>query len=376
MGWERRPFQGGLLAATRGARTVTALGHAAVDRAVIVLAKASRPRPSAAAASRIEAETLAALSMFGARGWLDRPESYHLTPPPMREPEVARTHVPGLPALERIRFDSGYQPHPGEPGRDRWLACEANRTAGALVLRHRGPGRWLVCMHGAGMGTPATDLAAFDVTWLHRRLGLNVAIPVLPRHGPRRSGHRPMVEFPTEDVLDNVHGLAQAAWDVRRLLDWIRAQGATRIGMQGLSLGGYVAALCAAFEPDLDCVLACIPAADWPALFREHYPPTDPLSVTMTSEASQRVHVVVSPLALEPRVPRERRVIVAGAQDRLVNRVHQVDALWERWGRPDLHWHPASHLGFLASRSRRTILAELLARFDLVDSQDGVPCNV
>ena len=43
-------------------------------------------------------------------------------------------------------FDSGYQPH-GEPGRVADHA--ANRGSHALVLRHREPQPWLVCVHGA-----------------------------------------------------------------------------------------------------------------------------------------------------------------------------------------------------------------------------------
>ena len=82
-------------------------------------------------------------------------------------------------------------PHPGEPGRERWLAYEANRTGHAWLLKHPGPPRpWLVCVPGYRMGRPAVDFTGFRAGWLYKTLGLNVAIPVIPLHGPRRVGSR------------------------------------------------------------------------------------------------------------------------------------------------------------------------------------------
>ncbi len=62
------------------------------------------------------------------------------------------------------------------------------------------------------------------VAWLHEGLGLNVVLPVLPMHGPRARNLPKAAAFPGEDLLDNVHGSAQAVWDIRRLLSWIRLQ--------------------------------------------------------------------------------------------------------------------------------------------------------
>ena len=81
---------------------------------------------------------------------------------------------------------------------------------------------------------------------LHEDLGLNVVLPVLPMHGPRARGLPKGAVFPGEDVMDNVHATAQAVWDVRRLLSWIRTQEpAAPIGLNSVSLGGYVASLVA-----------------------------------------------------------------------------------------------------------------------------------
>ena len=62
---------------------------------------------------------------------------------------------------ERLTWDSGFAPHPGEPGGERWMAFEPNRTASAVVVRHaaaRGPGS--IAVHGFCMGFPFMDFRA------------------------------------------------------------------------------------------------------------------------------------------------------------------------------------------------------------------------
>ena len=58
-----------------------------------------------------------------------------------------------------------------------------------------------------------------------------------------------------------MHALTQTAWDIRRLLAWLRDEGAERVGITGLSLGGYSTALVASLEDNLECAIAGIPAA-------------------------------------------------------------------------------------------------------------------
>ncbi len=60
------------------------------------------------------------------------------------------------------------------------------RTSGSFVTRGE-PRPWILCIHGYGMGTGRLDLEAFEVEWLHRHLGLNVALPVLADARPTRA---------------------------------------------------------------------------------------------------------------------------------------------------------------------------------------------
>ena len=69
------------------------------------------------------------------QGWVDDPMSYHRDPPPLIHVNHNRRRYL-FQTFDTISFDSGYEPHWGEPGRERWLSYEENRKARALVLRH------------------------------------------------------------------------------------------------------------------------------------------------------------------------------------------------------------------------------------------------
>ncbi|MGI8491385.1 MAG: alpha/beta hydrolase family protein, partial [Acidimicrobiales bacterium] len=200
---------------------------------------------------------------------------------------------------------------------------------------------------------------------LHRELGLNVALVVLPMHGPRQTPGTSRGEgFMSIDLIDSVHGMAQAAFDTRSVIGWIRAQdGRVPIGVYGISLGGYAASLVASLEDDLACVVAGIPATDIPDLYRRH----STAAIRRRAFASgalgpeaDAVHGVVSPLVLAPRVPKERRFIFAGAGDRM-STATQARRLWEHWDRPRISWYQGGHIGSVMAGAAQGFVASALA---------------
>ena len=74
---------------------------------------------------RVADELSRAHDLFSERGWLDDPASYHQDPPPLEEPAVTKGWALGH-GYERLWWPSGYTPHLGVPGTDRWLAFEGN----------------------------------------------------------------------------------------------------------------------------------------------------------------------------------------------------------------------------------------------------------
>lgn len=334
----------------------------AVDEAILAQMTLSAPaRALRMDGARVAGEVKEALAMYRDRGWLEKPMSYHETPPPLDRVETKSARVRGL-AYERVSFESGYEPHDGEPGRDRYVSYAPPRTAHAWMMRHREERPWLVCIHGYQMGMPLVDFGAFRPEWLHRRLGLNLLLPVLPLHGPRKIRRVSGDGMLAGDLLDTVHALAQTAWDLRRMMSWLRSQGATQIGVFGLSLGGYSTALLSAFDADLACAIPGIPATDFARLSWRHGPPdslraAEELGVGLNETIDLKK--VISPLVLEPRVAFERRYIFGGSSDQLVP-PDQVRDLWLHWGKPKIQWYPGAHVTFGAHPPVRQFIESAL----------------
>ena len=326
------------------------MGHAFADEAVIAGFRVMKSPSPPSALIRAEGEAQAALELYGEQGFLADPASFHPLPPAIERPTARWDRTRRL-RYERLSFESQYEPFDGEPGRDRWLSYSANRRSRAWVLRHPEPRPWLVCVHGTSMGKPNLDLNLFRARWLHQDLGLNVVFPVLPLHGPRGEGLPAHAAFPGEDVMDNVHGIAQSVWDVRRLLGWARQQDGTPVGITGVSLGGFVAAMVAGLEPDLACALLGVPAVDLIDLIDHHSTRGRDPQYLRVLDLARHVGVVVSPLSVTPQLPLERRFIYAGLADRLAHPRHQVGRLWEHWGRPEVLWYKGGHVAFARSKA-------------------------
>ena len=334
--------------------------------------KARRPVSRPRAFERIDREVLAALEFYGDKGWLEKPKGFFVPPPPLSNVTVRQ--VKGRkPTFYRIDFESGYAPHPGEPGRERWLGYTANNREYALLLRHPEPRPWLVCVHGTEMGRAALDLTAFRAWQLHEEFGLNVVLPVLPMHGPRARGLPKGAVFPGEDILDDVHATAQAVWDIRRLLTWIRLQEPqSPIGLNSLSLGGYIAGLVASLEKGLTCAILGVPVVDVVDVLRRHagLARNDPRRRTL--ELAAPIGRMVSPLSLTPLVPMPGRFIYAGVADRLVHPREQVTLLWKHWGRPQIMWYPGGHIGFFRSRPVQRFVRDALVQSGLLDGSPAL----
>jgi len=334
----------------------------AADDAMLALFDLALPNPTDEEGRRHVSELEAAEALFSAQGWLEKPETFHAAPPPFAAVASEKRRFARA-DFEHLRVESGYAPHAEEPGRERWLGYAGPRDAHAWLLRAADPTRpWLVCIHGYRMGHAPIDLTAFRAAQLRDRLGLNVLLPVLPLHGPRRIGRLSGDGYISGDVVDMVHAEAQAMWDLRRWLGWIRGQGSAKIGVYGLSLGGYNAALLATLDAELACVVAGIPATDLAALVWQH----GPEHILRIAEhrgfdraRAERVLRVVSPLALAPLVPHERRWIFAGSADQLVPAGH-VQRLVEHWGEPRTLWYEGAHLSFGAHGEVTRHLAEAL----------------
>jgi hypothetical protein len=341
-------------------------GQALRDEVVLVGLQLSRPVSSGEDFDRITHEVNDALDYYGQRGFLANPKAFFASPPPLTELDLHHVHRRHR-SYQRFVFDSGYTPYAGEPGRERWLSYAANNREYGLLLRHPEPRPWLVCVHGTEMGRAGVDLRLFRAWRLHEDLGLNVVLPVLPLHGPRKRGLPKTATLPGGDVMDNVHATAQAVWDIRRVLTWIRLQEPqSAIGLTGMSLGGYMAALVASLDGGLTCAILGVPVADLVDVLSRHsgLSRDDPRRDTI--EMARPLGRMVSPLSLTPRVRLQGRFIYGGLADRVVHPREQVIRLWEHWGKPEIVWYPGGHTGFFRSRLVHDFIDTALERSGLV----------
>jgi hypothetical protein len=324
-------------------------------------------------AVRVQREATEAYALFDEMGWFSEPATYHRNPPPLEGPDIETIEHKGR-EIECLTFDSLYEPHENEPGRERWLSYRRNPTARAWILRHQDEQRpWLICVHGIRMGTLNKSLHRFQPEYLHEELGLNLIMPVLPMHGPRDTGGLISGERTLSgDVMDTLHTGAQAMWDLRRLVWWLReSEGAPAIGALGHSLGGYAVSLLASLEEDLDCVVAGNPAVDPSHLFWNNAlaVATHSLSAEgIREETFKALLRPVSPLALEPVVPHERRAIFAGVVDRVVPPV-QAHSLWRHWEQPRIGWYQGAHQRFIRASEGREVLEETLRAADMLPKE-------
>jgi hypothetical protein len=350
------------------ARPTLALAtEAFLDEIVLTGFRLLRSAPDATRLEWINREVSAALEFYGQQGWLEKPEGFFAASPALTDVTVRTVNNMGR-TYERLFFDSGYEPHAGEPGRERWLSYTGNNREYGLMLRHREPRPWLVCVHGAEMGRAALDPTLFRAWHLHSDLGLNVVLPVLPMHGPRARGLPKGAAFPSEDVLNDVHGAAQAVWDIRRLLSWIRSQQPeAMIGLNGISLGGYLTSLVASLDDGLTCAILGVPAVDLVELVNRHAGLSGHDALGQTMRLAKPIGRMISPFALTPRVPMQGRFIYAGIADRLVHPRDQITRLWQHWGRPQIHWYSGGHTGFFRSRPVQQFIDDALVQSGLVD---------
>lgn len=279
----------------------------------------------------------------------------HRPPPPLASLGLRRRKVGRL-RFEHLEFES----RPDLPPSLMEAGYGKVEVAHARVLRHEGaPRPWVVWVHGAEQGR-VDDLFAFRAGHLHHDLGLNVAMPVLPQHGPRRDLGR---SWPGFDLLGNIATMMRAVSDVRAVVGWIHEQEPVSVSVVGMSLGGPVAALTAGLDDRVDGVVAIVPMLDAHATIAHHTAKTGgrgkKLAALLRSEPVKAVGTVVDPTALEPHAAPDRRLVVAALGDRMTS-VRAAQRLHSSWG-GQVHWHAGGHIGHLISGDVKAALDEFLA---------------
>jgi len=251
--------------------------------------------------------------------------------------------------VELLSFESAFEPLNPEL-RAGWRDRRRNVTAWAQHWRHRvGPRPTLIQIHGF-MGSPfLVNSAFFSLPWFYTH-GYDVLLFTLPFHGRRKgwrdpySGHgyfaRGMSSF-NEAVGQSIH-------DLRVFIDHLLATGVPRVGVTGLSLGGYTTALLASVDPRVHVAIPNAAVSNVADLSSSWFPASSLLEWVLPRRGVriEELHEAMafhSPLTYAPLVPKERRFIIGGLGDRLAPPSQSV-ALWEHWDKCRIHWYPGNHV--------------------------------
>jgi pimeloyl-ACP methyl ester carboxylesterase len=299
-------------------------------------------------------------------------------PAPAAARVIAEPRAPraGAASVVDLRFASGYRPfHAGYA--EEHAAFAVNLTAHARLFRGgAGPRPVVLCLHGWAGGPYWIEERAFVVPYLVR-LGVDVALLQLPFHGLRapRELRRTSAQFFRVNVVRVNEAIGQAVHDARALIAHLRAQGATSIGVIGMSLGAYVTALLAALHDELAFAVAMIPMVDMAAL-QWHHSDGEPRrraeAAGLSRELFADVYRAHSPLVRPARVARERLMVVAGRHDGITPPA-QAEMLWEHWGRPELYWFPGGHLAQVGRGDAFKAIGRHMARVGAVAEPPARP---
>jgi pimeloyl-ACP methyl ester carboxylesterase len=278
-------------------------------------------------------------------------------PAPVGEHAVRARRVSPLPlrgqqgTVELLSFESRFETvNPARRGS--YAGHERNRIARAQHWRHAdddGPRPTLCVIHGFTASPYWVNSAFFSLPWFFYN-GYDVLLYTLPFHGARQSRRSPYSGhgYFAHGFAHLNEAMAQAVHDFRVFVDHLLATSASKVGVTGISLGGYTSALLAAVEDRLEVVIPNAPVTDLPSLIHSWHPASTLLSGALATSRIRRDELdralrFSSPLTYPPKVPVDRRLIVAGLGDRLAPPA-QAEWLWEHWDRCAMHWFPGNHV--------------------------------
>lgn len=181
-------------------------------------------------------------------------------------------------------------------------------------------------------------------------LGCDVVLKTLPHHGERRSSMAKIsgLDYVSGGIESLNQAVIQSTYDIRTLVDYLKNQRhVEKVGLTGLSLGGYTSALIAGLENRLEFVMPVIPIISIPDAMME-WKPLDQALLRIMRKFSldirqlRQTMAFHSPMSRSALLPSTRLMIIAGMGDKMASPRH-AEALQKHWQGCDLHWFEGSH---------------------------------
>lgn len=271
-----------------------------------------------------------------------------------------------------LSFESPFKPV-NPRLRDDYLSHKRNRRAWAQYWRHDdGPRPTLVVVHGFVADPYWLNTRFLALPWFYKN-GYDVLLYTMPFHGQRQGRFSPFSGsgFFSHGIGHINEAFAQTIHDLRIFLRYMRERGVPRLGVTGISLGGYTSSLLSCIDEDLDFVIPNVPVVSLMDLMMTWWPLNISVRNAMARHGMglkelRHVTAMHSALTWQSKVPAARRLIVGGAGDRFVP-PKQVWLLHQHWNRCRVHWFPGNHLVHL---DQGRYLREMLAFMEAAKQGD------
>lgn len=173
-----------------------------------------------------------------------------------------------------------------------------------------------------------------------------------PYHGRRKPRSSPYdgERFWTADVVRSFEAMRQTILDARTLLSVMLGESPAPVGVAGLSLGGAFSAALACLEPRFAFSVPLIAHMDMGALLRDA-PVLRPMRKDLarfgwTPRDFGNFFDGIGWNDLQPVLSADQILLFGAKHDHFFDPA-VLERMWARWGRPEIHWYPTSHMGFV-----------------------------
>jgi dienelactone hydrolase len=235
--------------------------------------------------------------------------------------------------------------------------CPAGAGAGTGADRNRKPAVIVLHILGADFA-----LSRYLAARLADR-GVAALFVKLPYYGERRPAGS-STRFLSTDIERTTAAMRQGVCDVRRAAAWLASRPEVdpgRLGVTGISLGGIVAAVAAAVDPALNRGAFLLAGGDLARILWEMPEGAKVRALWVESGRTladlKALTDPFDPLTYADRLVGKRLLMIAGNVDEVVPPAC-ARALWDRAGRPPIHWCDCGHysaVGYLLPAIRTTV---------------------
>lgn len=251
--------------------------------------------------------------------------------------------------IVQLRAPSSFEPI-NPYFKDTYWQHHDHRNLNCELWRHDGEARpTFVFMHGYDADAHEINRVIFSAKKLYLD-GCNICFFRLPFHTGKLGFSRQTLNFFGHGPAYTSEVFAHAVHDCRALISHFLDQGiASKVGVAGISLGGFVSTLVISSESRLDCATLIAPVFNLPESFMEWFPLAGLFNQLLAEEnismqEFRHAYALCNVLSYEPKIDSDKILLLSGVYD-LVALPKYVKLLGEHWQKCEIQWFKYSHVG-------------------------------